>query len=349
MAIRGGYGISYLNMGNDDSSLIVNPPYNQTVSLQNVSLDDPSGGTPNTPRPVALNAFNPNFKRPMVQSWSLTVQRELPGQFPGAIGYVGTRGTNWRSLDRPQCAGLWRASGGSGFRSAAQRGLQLEPAAALSWAMPVITQFNSGLSSTYHSCRVRGSGASRMAWHCRACTRSAKWWVRSRPGAICGCRIRSTGAPIADRWISTAHTSSARTTSTNCRSCEGKRNILGQVLGGWEVTGFLTFQSGLAMSPGISTVDGWTGDAAECHGRHDHWSGEQAAMVQSGRVRGAGARVLRQCGDGHHPRAGLRHLGCIRRQAIPDLGETAAALRGRVFQFPEPYELEWSGHVARRG
>src|SRR5437868_1919088 len=64
MAIRGGYGISYLNVGNDDSSLIVNPPYNQTVALQNVLLDDPSGGTPNAPRPVSLSAYNPSFKRP---------------------------------------------------------------------------------------------------------------------------------------------------------------------------------------------------------------------------------------------------------------------------------------------
>src|SRR5262250_693218 len=77
------------------SSLIVNPPYNQTVSLQNVQLDDPSGGTPNAPRPLAVSGFNPDFKRPLVQSWSLTVQRELPGRFLGQIGYVGTRGTNW--------------------------------------------------------------------------------------------------------------------------------------------------------------------------------------------------------------------------------------------------------------
>jgi hypothetical protein len=32
----------------------------------------------------------------------------------------------------------------------------------------------------------------------------------------------------------------------------GRRNLAGQVLGGWEVTGFLSFQSGLAMSPGLS-------------------------------------------------------------------------------------------------
>jgi hypothetical protein len=67
MAIRGGYGISYLNIGNNNSGRITNPPYNYSVSLQNVQLDDPSGGTPSVPRPVSLSAYDP-CKRPMIQS-----------------------------------------------------------------------------------------------------------------------------------------------------------------------------------------------------------------------------------------------------------------------------------------
>ena len=51
MSIRGGYGISYLTSGNNQSALVSNPPFNQNIQLQNVSLDDPSGGTPNAPRP----------------------------------------------------------------------------------------------------------------------------------------------------------------------------------------------------------------------------------------------------------------------------------------------------------
>src|SRR5581483_7166259 len=79
-AIRGGYGISYLNAGNDDSSLVTNPPYNVNVSLQNVPLSDPANGQPTAARPGALTAFSPTFKRPMIQSYSFTVQHELPGQ-----------------------------------------------------------------------------------------------------------------------------------------------------------------------------------------------------------------------------------------------------------------------------
>src|ERR1043165_3759045 len=35
--------------------------------------------------------------------------------------------------------------------------------------------------------------------------------------------------------------------------CRSHRNLAGQVLGGWELSGFLTMQTGLAISPGIST------------------------------------------------------------------------------------------------
>ena len=31
-----------------------------------------------------------------------------------------------------------------------------------------------------------------------------------------------------------------------------RRNLLGQVLGNWQISGFITMQSGLAMSPGLS-------------------------------------------------------------------------------------------------
>ena len=77
MAIRGGYGISYLNIGNNNSGLIMNPPYNHTVSLQNVRSTIPAAERRAPLAPSALSAYDPNFKRPMIQSWSLTVQREI--------------------------------------------------------------------------------------------------------------------------------------------------------------------------------------------------------------------------------------------------------------------------------
>jgi len=251
MAIRGGYGISYLNVGNDDSGLITNPPYNQTVSLQNVLLDDPSGGTANTPRPVALNAFNPNFKRPLVQSWSLTVQRELPGRFLGQIGYVGTRGTNWEVwLDRNAPDFGVRPPGvdfdprlNAGFNSNLLRPFV---------GYAAITQFNSGLSSNYHSFQ--------SSWQRRFAHGLALQGVYTFSKAIGeeqtrrDMRVQDPLYWRADRGpvdFDRTHVFSANYVY-ELPFLRGRRNLAGQVLGGWEITGFLSFQSGLAMSPGIS-------------------------------------------------------------------------------------------------
>ena len=251
MAIRGGYGISYLNVGNDDSSLIVNPPYNQTVSLQNVSLDDPSGGTPNTPRPVALNAFNPNFKRPMVQSWSLTVQRELPGRFLGQIGYVGTRGTNWEVWIDRNAPDFGARPAGVDFDPRLNAGFNsnlLRPFVGYAG----ITQFNSGLSSTYHSFQ--------SSWQRRFAHGLALQGVYTFSKAVGeeqtrrDMRVQDPLYWRADRGpvdFDRTHVFSANYVY-ELPFFKGKRNLVGQVLGGWEVTGFLSFQSGLAMSPGIS-------------------------------------------------------------------------------------------------
>jgi hypothetical protein len=150
MAIRGGYGISYLNIGNDLNAggLNTNPPFSQNVSLQNVSLDDPSNGTPNALAPVSLGAFNPTFKRPMVHSWSLTIQRELR-QFLASIGYVGTRSTNnetWMDLNSP----VFTAPAGFNFDPRINAGFNtnlLRPFQGYA----AITQVNSGINSIYNS------------------------------------------------------------------------------------------------------------------------------------------------------------------------------------------------------
>ncbi len=62
-------------------------------------------GPPNRPLAVAPNvgAFDPNLQIPTVHEWSLTVQRELPWNFVGQVGYIGKRGTHlYRAYDLNQ-------------------------------------------------------------------------------------------------------------------------------------------------------------------------------------------------------------------------------------------------------
>ncbi|HEU4477596.1 MAG TPA: TonB-dependent receptor [Pyrinomonadaceae bacterium] len=60
---------------------------------------------PNRPLAVApsVGAFDPNLQIPTVHEWSLTVQRELPWNFVGQVGYIGKRGTHlYRAYDLNQ-------------------------------------------------------------------------------------------------------------------------------------------------------------------------------------------------------------------------------------------------------
>ncbi len=51
----------------------------------------------------SVGAFDPNLQVPTVHEWSLTVQRELPWNFVGQLGYIGKRGTHlYRAYDLNQ-------------------------------------------------------------------------------------------------------------------------------------------------------------------------------------------------------------------------------------------------------
>jgi len=251
LAIRGGYGISYVNIGNNDSSLITNPPYNYTVSLQNVSLDDPSGGTPAAPRPVSLSAYNPNFPRPMIQSWSLTVQRQLPGQFLASAGYVGTRATNFEIWIDENAPDFVRPAGydfdpriNAGYNSNLLRPFQ---------GYASITEFDTGASSTYHS--LQTTFQRRFANDLAV---EGTYTFSKALGEIVTARNASPQNPLdwrADRGptdFDRTHVFSGNYIYT-LPFFHARRDILGQALGSWQLSGFLSLQSGLAMSPGLST------------------------------------------------------------------------------------------------
>jgi hypothetical protein len=237
MAIRGGYGISYLNI--------------YTVSLQNVLLDDPSGGTPNVPRPVSLNAYDPNFKRPLIQSWSLTVQREMPGRMLVSAGYVGTRVTNsevWidmNSVDFLHPAGYsYDPRINAGYNSNLIRPYQ---------GYASITEFTSGASSNYHS--LQTTFQRRFSDNLAV---QGSYTYGKAIGEVATARNPTPQNPLlwrADRGPTDFN--AAQVLSGNyiytLPVFRGRRDLIGQALGNWQISGFFSLQSGLAMSPGIST------------------------------------------------------------------------------------------------
>ncbi|HEY3841234.1 MAG TPA: carboxypeptidase-like regulatory domain-containing protein [Bryobacteraceae bacterium] len=251
-AIRGGYGISYLNAGNDDSALVLNPPYNVAVSLVNVPLSNPSQGTPKAASPVALNAFSPSFARPRIQSWSLMVQHEFPGQLLASIGYQGTRGSDFE---------VWIDQNSPAFIPPS--GYQFNPAVNTN-AVNVntlrpyvgygsITQFNSGLGSIYNALQLIMQR--RFA---KGFAIQANYTFGKNLGETQTQRNMLVQNPL--NWRADYGPTNFDATHVFSMNyiweipfLKGRKTLLGEVFGNWQLAGTITAQSGLALSPGLST------------------------------------------------------------------------------------------------
>ena len=115
--IRGGFGISI-----DPFALAIplRSPYPTVIEQTSVAPNtfapsgtlsagitlpapiDISSGIVSLPPSVATLTIAQNFRRGYVESWNLTVQRELPGRFTAQAGYVGTKSirlTNRRDMN----------------------------------------------------------------------------------------------------------------------------------------------------------------------------------------------------------------------------------------------------------
>ena len=101
-SIRSGYGIYHEQtlLGIYLQNIGTNPPYQQNLTLSNVSLDDPRASAPPTggitvPLAAAsLRAIDPDWKTPYMQHWSLDLQHQLGKNTIASVGYFGSKGTN---------------------------------------------------------------------------------------------------------------------------------------------------------------------------------------------------------------------------------------------------------------
>lgn len=94
--IRAGYGLYYdqVLVGIFEQNAFVNPPFNNraTFSGSAVTFSNPSGGALGALPVRDLIASAADFQTPMVQQWSLGVQREVFRNMVAELSYVGTKG-----------------------------------------------------------------------------------------------------------------------------------------------------------------------------------------------------------------------------------------------------------------
>ncbi len=99
LVVRGGYGVYYNTSVYNQvaSNLAQQPPFARTVSVAGTAanpLNIQTGFLSGAGQSVANTfAVDPNYKIGYAQTWTLSMQHDLPYSFFGTAGYLGTKGT----------------------------------------------------------------------------------------------------------------------------------------------------------------------------------------------------------------------------------------------------------------
>jgi hypothetical protein len=102
--VRAGYGLYYdqVLVGIFEQNAFVNPPYNNRATFggAGVTFSNPTGGALGDLPVRDLIASSPDFETPMIQQWSLGIQRQIRRNMVAELSYVGTKGDHLiRPLD----------------------------------------------------------------------------------------------------------------------------------------------------------------------------------------------------------------------------------------------------------
>lgn len=96
-SIRMGYGIYHEQVLNGTmlQNIGLNPPYQVTASVSVATrLDAPAAGVSSSAGVQSLRAIQTDWKTPYMQHWSLDLQHQLDNKTIVTIGYFGSKGTN---------------------------------------------------------------------------------------------------------------------------------------------------------------------------------------------------------------------------------------------------------------
>jgi Carboxypeptidase regulatory-like domain len=249
MVLRGGYGIGYQNYGNDFSALAQQVPFLANIDLDAVPFDDPAQGNPRALAPQAISGFDPNFKRPYSQNWSLGIQTEAPGAFVVQITYVGnkyTHGERWANLNQPLRSGNLDFDPRLNTQTININTIRPFP------GYTNITFFTFGNDSRYDSLQI-----SFQRRFVKGFALQGAYTFAKAIGTTAGNRDathQDNYNPGADRGLFTFDRTHSFVVNYiyELPILRGRKDLLGRLLGGWELSGLTTYQGGFALSPGIT-------------------------------------------------------------------------------------------------
>ena len=232
--LRAGIGRFITRLGDSDSIFLGgNPPFQPNASTSFGSVDDP-GGTGTNPVPLVVTTVARDTKSPEAWTWNFTVERQLPGHSLLSVAYVGSHGLHLQrqaDINQPTLATV-----------------QANPGVNISALRPYkgfgsIRQSNGVATSQYKSLQI---GWSRPF---------TKGFLFSFAYTLS--KSMDSGSNVRDVVPNTYDTSflwgpsefDARNNAVasflyKVPFFSNQKGFAGQVLGGWEISSLLQFQSG---------------------------------------------------------------------------------------------------------
>jgi carboxypeptidase family protein len=283
-SIRAGYGMFFdngLEFGNPELNVGLSQGFLTNLNINRSTLSNPVGATTTvaSTTPFTIQSRMPiDYKAPYSQQWSLDVQRQFAGTWLADVGYYGSNGIHlpgFEDLNQPavasylNCTAATPCFAGPGANTAA---CTVAGGCAVSITGPInntgnsnrlavlrpYTGYGPGLffvdlfTSNYHSLQTqlqkRFSGNSLFnvsyTWSHGLTTDPAD---RSTGGAalpqVTGDFRGNYGPTIADR----RHVLTANFV-WDLPWLRSQQGLAGHILGGWEVSGIQTFQTGLPLT-----------------------------------------------------------------------------------------------------
>ncbi len=254
-ALRGGFGLYYFSVTGNGYKFAQTQDYPNILNttIPNPSFANPGNGVAQfSAFPNILQALQVNDPQPYSEQYSLDVQQQLPGDVVLDIGYYGNHGVHlFANVDVNQApAGRYVSAGliANNTVTAANTPVlnQIRPYLGYS---AITTQANL-FSSNYNSLQV----SMKKQFHAGGIVTASYTFSK----ALGNARTPQNSADIAAEY---SHTDLDRTNVFNSSFVyplpffRNQDGIIGHIVGGFEVSGIVSFGSGQFLTPTTSAVD----------------------------------------------------------------------------------------------
>ena len=254
-SVRGGYGMFYDTtlVGTLEQNIGANPTTTFTsLSIANTRLENPSAGAPVVSlAPATLRGWDVNYQTPYIQQWSFDIQRQLPADSIFTIGYTGSKGTNLLGIIdlnqvRPGAAAAAGLVPANGYITSAIRPRlnALRPYQGYNAINGLQTWFNSnynGLQTSFQK-RFGKSGTFNLAYTWSKSLTDNGSDRSNAPQNSYDWKSDYALSPLDRKHIFTASYVYPLPFMSH------KRSVAAYILGHWEFSGIVTYNSGLPLN-----------------------------------------------------------------------------------------------------